>query len=197
MVAWFKSEDANPVWRSAVGNVYGEVNKGSLSRKVEEGHGAKEPVAFLQGDAAAGFDFGRIMKPDFTICSVTRYTGGAMQRILQHHSPNFLHGHWGERVGVAYYGGWVVDQDESSVTDWLVMCGNSAGVAYKGKERKNIGRNGVVKTGGDVHLYINNGFEEFSDFAVMELIVWSRALSDDEMWSTMVYLNSKLDHGSQ
>ncbi|CAE7341694.1 unnamed protein product [Symbiodinium sp. CCMP2456] len=198
MVAWFKSEDANPVWRSAVGNVYGEVIKGGVARKVEAGNGAKEPVAFLKGDTAAGFDFGRIMKKDFTICSVTRYTGGAMQRILQHHSHNFLHGHWAERVGVAYYGGWVVEAGVSSKTDWLVMCGNSEGVVYRGKENRNIGHNGEVKTNPDVHLYINKGFDaEVSDFAVMEVIVWNRALSGDEMWSTMLYLNSKLEHGSQ
>ena len=197
MVAWFKSEDANPVWRSSVGNAYGEVIKGSVTRKVEQGNLAKKPVAFLEGNTGSGFDFGKIMKPDFTICSVTRYTGGAMGRILQHQSPNFLHGHWDERAGVAYYGGWVVSEGVSSKTDWVVMCGSSEGIVLRNYKHDNIGHNAVHKTNEDAHLYINEGFnKEKSDFAVMEVIVYGRALSKDEMWRSKNYLMQKLKHGS-
>ena len=47
---------------------------------------------------------------------------------------------------------------------------------------------------GDAHLYINEGCHsgEKSDFGVMEVIVWNRALSEDEMWTSMEYLNAKL-----
>ena len=42
-------------------------------------------------------------------------------------------------------------------------------------------------------MYINDGhFAESSDFGVMEVIVWSRALSEEEMWTSMEYLNWKL-----
>ncbi|CAE7370847.1 unnamed protein product, partial [Symbiodinium sp. CCMP2456] len=104
MVAWFKSEDSGPAWRSAVGSWQGRVTKGSVTRKVEAGNGATRPVAYLAGDPNSGYDFGKIMKPDFTICSISRY----------------------------------------------------------------------------------------ADYGVMEVITWNRALSEDEMWTSMEYLNWKL-----
>ena len=84
MVAWYKSEDASPAWKSAVGSWQARVTKGSITRKVEAGNGAAKPVAYLDGLTNAGLDFGKIMKPEFTICSITRYlyAGGVMARIL-------------------------------------------------------------------------------------------------------------------
>ncbi|CAE7915554.1 unnamed protein product [Symbiodinium sp. KB8] len=117
-----------------------------------------------------------------------------MGRILQTgHSPNFLHGHHGHRAGVAYYNAWVTPSDVPSNTDWLVMCGNNKGVVYVGNERRNIAvRHGVLHNA-DFNLYINEGFaNEASDFGVMEVITWNRALSEDEMWTSMEYLNWKL-----
>jgi len=197
MVAWFKSEEADSAWKSAVGSWQAHVTRGSPTRKVEAGHGAAFPVAYLTGDPHTGIDFGVIMKPDFTICSVTRYLeGGQEKRILQNNQPNWLHGHWNGLVGVAHYNTWVnMDGLTSGRTDWLVMCGNSEGVILRGQEKKNlnVNNNVPVKSTGDVHLYINDGhFAESSDFGVMEVIVWSRALSEEEMWTSMEYLNWKL-----
>ena len=198
MVAWYKSEDASPAWKSAVGSWQARVTKGSITRKVEAGNGAAKPVAYLDGLTNAGLDFGKIMKPDFTICSITRYlyAGGIMGRILQNIHPNFLHGHHGHRTGVAHYSTWVTPYEVPSSTDWLVMCGNNKGVVYVGNERRNIAiRHGVLHSE-DFHLYINEGFtNEASDFAVMEVITWNRALSEDEMWTSMEYLNWKLEAG--
>jgi len=200
MVAWYKSEDASPAWKSAVGSWQARVTKGSITRKVEAGNGAAKPVAYLDGLTNAGLDFGKIMKPDFTICSITRYlyAGGIMGRILQNIHPNFLHGHHGHRTGVAHYSTWFTPYEVPSSTDWLVMCGNNKGVVYVGNERRNIAiRHGVLHSE-DFHLYINEGFtNEASDFAVMEVITWNRALSEDEMWTSMEYLNWKLVTGSQ
>ena len=199
MVAWFKSEDASSAWKSSVGSWQGRETRGSVTRKVETGHGAKFPVAYLAGDVHTGYDFGQIMKPDFTICSVTRYVdGGVQKRVLQHNHSNWLHGHWAGKVGVTYYNTWVHSEGQhTGLTDWLVMCGNSAGVVLRGQEKKNVGHHAAVKSNGDAHLYINNGhFMESSDFGVMEVIVWNRALSEDEMWTSMEYLNSKLSGAS-
>ncbi|CAE7451379.1 pol [Symbiodinium sp. CCMP2456] len=196
MVAWFKSEDADSAWKSAVGSWQAHVT-GSVTRKVEAGHGATYPVAYLTGDTNAGIDFGQIMKPDFTICSVTRYIGGVNQRILTHNQPNWLHGHWAGAVGVAHYNHWVTSPHRTpwkspGLTGWLVMCGNSAGVVFRGKERRNDGETAALKSSGDAHLYINLHSGEKSDFGVMEVIVWNRALSEEEMWTSMEYLSSKL-----
>ena len=101
------------------------MTKGSVSRKVESGNGAGRPVAYISGNTGAGYDFGKIMTSDFSICSVTRYLGGSKGRILQTNHPNWLHGHWGGRAGVAHYGTWVTPHEGPSSTDWLVMLGSS------------------------------------------------------------------------
>ena len=157
MVAWFKSQDANPVWKSAVGTWQGRVTKGSITRRVEAGSGAARPVAYLRGLNSAGYDFGRIMKPVFTICSITRYVeGGIMGRILQNNNPNFFHGHHSGHTGVAYYGASLSLKPNalvSSNTDWLVMCGSNRGVVFVGNERSNIAiRDGALQNGADFNL---------------------------------------------
>ena len=197
MVAWFKSEDASPAWKSAVGSWQARVTKGSVTRRFNAGSGALVPVAYLDGLTNAGLDFGKIMKPDFTICSITRYLeGGIHGRILQSASPNFLHGHWSRQTGVAYYSSWVTPHENPSNTNWLVMCGNNKGVVFVGKDARNIAVHHGHPHGEDFHLYINEGFaNEASDFGVMEVITWNRALSEDEMWTSMEYLNWKLQVG--
>ena len=198
MVAWFKSEDADAQWPSAVNSFTGRVTRGSITRKVEAGNGAAKPVVYLAGNTQTSIDFGKIMKPAFTICSVTRYVqGGQQHRILTSNGqPNFLHGHWHQRTPLAYYNNWVTPHVGPALTDWLVMCGNSQGVVFAGTERKNIGeRKAAVHQ--EFHLYINEGFtSELSDFGVMEVIVWDRALSEDEMWKSMEYLSGKLQGSS-
>ena len=197
MVAWFKSEDAGPAWKSAVGSWEAHVTKGSVTRRFNAGSGAAVPVAHLTGLTNAGLDFGKIMKPEFTICSIIRYlAGGIHGRILQSHHPNFLHGHWSRQSGVAYYHGWVTPHQSPSSTDWLVMCGNNKGVVFVGKDGKNIATGHGPQLNADFHLYINEGFaNEASDFGVMEVITWNRALSEDEMWTSMEYLNWKIQVG--
>ncbi|CAE7700854.1 unnamed protein product [Symbiodinium sp. CCMP2592] len=198
MVAWFRSEDAGPEWQSAVGGWKGRVTKGSVTKKVEVGHGATKAVQYLTGNTQAGYDFGKIMKPDFTICSITRYLEeGQKERILTSRYPNFVHGHWKGGAEIAYYGAWVTSSSGPGDSDWLVMCGNNNGVVYfAGTERKSVAQHPGVRVDADFNLYINDGFgsatAEVSDFAVMEVITWNRALSEDEMWTSMEYLNSKL-----
>ena len=180
------------------------MTKGSVTRKVKAGYGAGDAVAYIEGNSGDGFNFFRVLTPDFTICSITRYAGPTRGRVLQNNAPNLLHGHWQGRVGVAFYSGWIVDRGEirdvggggkrrDKRMDWLVMCGNSNGVVYRSRKRENVGQNNVVKTAAAVDLYINEGFHEFSDFSVAEVITWNRALTDDEMWTSMQYLNWKLE----
>merc|ERR1740136_639767 len=77
-----------------------------LSESSSAGHGATSVVLALSGNTSSAIAFGAVIKSEFTVCSVTRYTGGAKQRILQGGPSNWLHGHWGGNAGVAYYVGW-------------------------------------------------------------------------------------------
>ena len=124
MVAWFKSEDANPHWKSVVGKWEGRVAWGGVSRKVESGNGAGRPVTYISGNTRTAFVFGGIMGPDYSICSVTRYLGGQKGRILQSSHWNWLHGHWAGHAGVAHYGTWITPSTGPRTNDWLVTLGS-------------------------------------------------------------------------
>ena len=160
----------------------------------ESGHGAAASVAALQGTTASVVSFGSIIKSSFTICSVTRYTGGIKWRILNGGGQNWLHGHGGEKAGVAYYRGWKTSRMAGSVspnTDWVVMCGTNAGSQLKLVNGVDVG---TASGGlGGVSLWINGGNYmpgAGSDFAIAELITWPRGLTSDEVYCASDYLIS-------
>merc|ERR1712106_644159 len=123
------------------------------------------------------------MGSEFTVCSVTRYTGGTKGRILQG-STNWLHGHHAGAAGVAWYvDGWktAVQDNVSPDTDWVVMCGSNAGSQLKLVNGVDVGNGATGGTGGQ-SLSINAGiYGQVSDFAIAELVVWPRGLTDEEM----------------
>ena len=160
--------------------------------------------------ARSGYDFGNVLPPTHTVCSVTRYgraRDGSFKRgrILQSRSGNnWLHGHWSNRAGVAYYTGWLTSHERNiDVTDWVVLCGtNGAQRAFDGLSSgtpANIASQSTTpgKFTETIPLYINHGgVDEKSDFAVMEVITWDRVLSEGEMVATVDYLKWKLRAGA-
>ena len=157
----------------------------------------------------SGFDFGNVIPPTHTVCSVSRYSrtpDGASHRlrILQSRmANNWLHGHHNGHAGVAFYNGWLTsDQRHKDVSDWVVLCGtNGAQRAFDGFSSgapANIASQSTapVKFTETIPLYINNGWDEKSDFAVMEVITWDRVLSEAEMVATVDYLKWKLRAGA-
>ena len=145
------------------------------------------------GTTSSAIAFGAVIKSEFTVCSVTRYTGGAKKAILQG-STNWLHGHWSGHAGVAYYHGWKTPTQDnvSPDTDWVVMCGTNAGSQLKLVNGVDVG----TETGGtgDQSLFVNAGFaaNEKSNFAIAELIVWPRGLTDEEMRRASNHLIDRL-----
>ena len=207
MVAWFKSENAGSVWPSSVGNVEGYSIKNTVHRVVAAGYGADRPVTYIKGNHLSSFRFGQageVLKPTFTICSVTRYTGGQRKRILQSDQTNWLHGHWDGSSGVAFYQNWLTPHEKNLATyDWVVLCGCN-GASTKVYELQgspgepvSIAIRSGLEQPSDSTLFVNAGHqEELSDYAVMEVITWDRALSDDEMKASVNYLKWKLRVGS-
>ncbi|CAJ1443682.1 unnamed protein product [Effrenium voratum] len=206
MVSWFKSENAGSVWPSSVGGFEGTANRKSVFREVAAGYGADRAVTYIRGATDEGFNFGAVLPPTFTLCSVTRYTGGNRKRILQSGDSNMIHGHWENEVGVACYVKWITYSEHNKVAgvdvakkdkmDWLVLCGtNVAQRVYDGTTNVATGIAGPRPS--TETLMANAGkYAEFSDWAVMEVMTWDRALSDAEMLSSVEYLQWKLRAGS-
>merc|ERR1712087_118128 len=133
------------------------------------------------------------VKEEFTICSVTRYTGESKGRILQGKGKNWLHGHWHGNAGVAHYESWKTSTSNKihPVTDWLVMCGTNAGSQLKLANGVDVGtENGGA---GGVSLKVNDGNwpEEKSNFAIAEVVVWDRGLTCEEMTDVSAHLTEK------
>ena len=141
---------------------------------------------------------------------VTRYMGGANQeRIVQSYQiENWLHGHSAQKAGIAYFGGgkYVLSgYGQSSLiqpdTDWVYQCtsiasASDASVVLNGDATLgNSGLGGMYAPNqvGINNLYQNRGvgWGQASDFGFAELMLWSRALSADELASVSAYLGTK------
>ncbi len=201
LVAWFKSEDAAAVWPSSVGSSVGVVHSGSVRSGFKSGNGASGSVRFISGDTSSQYAFGGdILSITFTICSVSRYTGAAKGRILLGSKGNLLHGHWGGSTGVAFYEDWVTDNNRNKNNmDWVVLCGTNgaARVARVVDRTGNVGTTATNKDGNN-GLQINFGGccgGETSDWAVMEVAMWNRVMSSEEMRAAVTYLHGKLSTG--
>ena len=152
------------------------------------GHGADNHVTALSGSRSDSVDFGHIIRGEFTICSVTRYTSNeryAKQRVLNGNLVNWLHGHHSGRAGVAFYNRWMTPTRDhvSPNTDWVVMCGTNMGTHAQMANGAEVGHSTSDGTGA-TGIGINWGRSmprEASDFAIAELIVWDRSLTAQEM----------------
>ena len=203
MVAWFKSEDAGSVWLSSVGGFEGRSIKSRVVRRIGAGFGADRPVTYIQGTDNGAYSFGKILKPDHTVCSVTRYTGGGKDRILQIASGEWLHGHHQKNVGVAWYKtAWLTakERNPKGSMDWVVLCGtNGAKRAYDSMtlNLKNVAEKGTFgKFSSTQEIFVNKGSGAKTDFGVMELITWDRVLTEQEMKDSVQYLKWKLRAGA-
>ena len=149
----------------------------------------------LEGTTSSTINFGPVIKEKFTICSVTRYTGGTFGRILQGKEKNWMHGsHRGDSVGVAYYGIWRTERaiHVDPVTNWVVMCGTNAASQLELVNGIDVAT--AAGGNGGVTLQVNQGLypKEKSNFAIAEVLVWNRGLTYTEMYAALEYLMAKL-----
>ena len=175
---------------------HGVLNWGAVSVGSVAGNGAVLPLPFAQGAQSTAISWPPASIPwYFTICSITRYSGGAKSRILQCSDYDWLHGHinW---YGTGYAGGTWYNYNAPAGswfgqvipnTDWVAMCGRNIGGApatiTNGVQvsENNRGR-------GDCQLTINR--PESSDWQFSKLYVWNGHLSTTEFAEAAKRLNS-------
>ena len=199
--AWYKEgtfDLGKNIWPDASGSNHATLSGSGFSLLRKKGHGAVGKVVALEGTTISKIDFGPVIKEKFTICSVTRWTGGPMGFILQGKGRNWYHGHLvGGRAGYAYYDTAMTSTDTliSPNTNWIVMCGAN-------DRSKPVLANGVdisyapykADGYGDVNLQVNQGsFSQTSNFAIAEVVVWNRVLTYTEMYAASGYLMEKLN----
>ena len=157
---------------------------------VEAGHGARKGVRNVRGEVNGRFQFGDIIPSTFTICSLSRYIGGTRGPILQSKRQNWFHGHYGDRAGVAYYGGrWTTSHVDNACRHcWVAMCGKNRGKEAYVNDGKNVATGDAAGTGGNADVFVNEGRHGRSDWAVAEIITWDRLLDTEEMRAADRYL---------
>ena len=76
-------------------------------------------------------------------------------------------------------------------TDWVVMCGTNAGSQLKLVNGVDVGT-AAGGTGG-VSLFVNGGpYNQYSDFAIAEVVVWPRGLTSAEMHRASDHLMDRM-----
>jgi hypothetical protein len=179
----------------------GTLQAGAVSVGSVTGNGATWPVPYVGGTTGTQISWGAASIPStFTICSITRYSGAAKQRILQCRDRNWLHGHHGHVVGNAgatYYDGpGGLFYTISPNTNWVVACGRN--IQTPGSAGTII--NGVVTSPaeggvGNCELVINqifNNWAEKSDWQLSKVYVWNTHLPDAVFADASARLNSYL-----
>ena len=159
-----------------------------MTTATASGNGAANAVTFISGTTATKMLWPENSLPTtFTVCSVTRWTGGARGRLLTcAYSPgqsiNWSHGHWDGRRGVAFYwhSEWVTAfTNKGVVDDWLVMCGTNAGATPPGNiilDQSMIGTSSghLHVSGGQLNINYDSPYS--SDWALHSLLIWDYSL---------------------
>jgi hypothetical protein len=171
------------------------------------GHGANIQVPYVEGNTGSKVKWGGAdsIPKLFTICSITRYSGTAKQRILScSGSPdaggdmNWLNGQWGGKAGATWYNGedhGDVQYSISPNTDWVVTCGRN--IATAGSISSIVNRE-VTSTaeGGDGGCQLSINYrtnpDERSDWQLSRLYIWDKHLPDDVFASVSNALNDYL-----
>jgi hypothetical protein len=183
----------------------------SVGTVAGNGAGAGISIPYVGGTTSTKVNWGSASIPStFTICSITRYSGAAKQRILGCTNKSWLHGHFGldeKYAGATFYGTDIsLNYTITPDTNWVVACGRN--VVGSGKVGTII--NGVTtSTGmggtGNCDLSIGNyctgdtcdGVNpETSDWQLSRLYVWDSHLSDDVFARVSSELNQYLATGS-
>ncbi len=176
---------------------HGALTQGTVTLGSVTANGAGWSIPFVGGTTAT-----RIAWPSgsiaatFTICSITRYTGGANQRILGA-GAGWLHGHHSGKAGSTYYPEGNLGYSISTVTNWVIQCGRNIGTAGAVSTIVNGVVTGTALGGGkgSGQLTINEAWGENSNWQLSRLYVWNTHLSNADFAEASEKLNSYIAAG--
>ena len=113
----------------------GRLTAGSVSVETVAGHGAGTGISipYVGGSPSTKILWGSLSVPStFTICSISRFSGAAKQRILVCANRDWLHGHFGwggVRAGATFYDEDInINYTITPNTNWVVACGRNVAV---------------------------------------------------------------------
>ena len=183
------------------GSISGTVN---ISTDTAGSNGNTVGISYYTGNTSSSVSFGGSIPGTYTVCVVSRYTGGSNGRIINASVSNTLIGHWSGYAGVVYEQGWMYPNGTSQIsqngagvassTSWVFMCVTSSG------SRLISNNSGILNpgngNGASGTFGINNGTTETSNWALAEFIMWNRELNVYEMSMVNAYVYNKYGIGA-
>lgn len=197
LVGWYDVDsfiDNQNVWTDKSGNNNDTIlSKGNPYIAEVSGFGASRITrAVTFGGPYDGLTWPTSIVPStFTFIHVARYSGGYTGRIFDGTSPNWLSGFHNGNTAVSYHNGWITaSSPDRRGFNWILSVDkNSTYRANKGA---------VIASGGGgtskqiaVNMGNYNGSSQPSDCQIVEMLVYDRSLSDDEVLSVENYLDLK------
>jgi hypothetical protein len=195
---WGKT--SRSTWDDESGNSMHSVSvTGQVRQGFAKGKGANHRIPFVSGDAQTSVTFPFDSIPaEFTICSLSRYSEqSAKNRVIGAAGrDDWFHGHHAGSAGVARYGKWMTKETQKHIIadDWLVMCGQNGAdpMLLAGGKEVDVAKGGD----GGVQLAINDqSATAKSAWQVSLISVWSRHLSQAEMWEAFKAYSKYLSDG--
>jgi len=126
----------------------------------------------------------------YTFFHVAKYNGVAKQRIFQGKTFNWLSGYWQGNSGVAYHNNWVTATTsvEYDLTTWLLSADRPTNFRANMVDKTTLT---VAASADQIAVNTGNVAAEASDWAISEMIYYTRTLSDAEVILVERYLNEK------
>jgi len=178
-------DPAAQLWHDAAGRNFLGHHVGGTRAQPERGLAGA--ASHVRGAVDTRFSFGLVVpKGPFTLCSMTRYGNSEHKgTILVGTDEHWYHGHHRGVAGVYRYGSAhkaVYRDQPEDAQGWVAMCGSSRGAG----------------AAGDQELLVNDGIlggRARSSWGVAELVVFDRALIDQQMREVEDYLRLKYVSG--
>ena len=200
------------LWNSGIlpearNNGRNATGSGSIGLSNSTGNGGAASIPYISGTTTSRLIWPAGSIPtNFTVCSITRYTNtdsSKRLRILTSTGINWLHGHWGNKRGLAYYEGWktlweTLDVSIGNLMDWLVMSGNNGTATPTNILADGVSRGTATGGVGGSILSINSNTSvvEISDWGFTYLVIYDSVLTAPEMSTVHNKLRYYLANGT-
>ena len=180
---------------SAESSKWKDISGKSNDGIVDRGSISKEGTSYVKGGSGDGLKFPAAVldsNSNYTLFYVGRYNGQSKGRIFDGTDRNWLSTWWNARVGVGHHSTWMTPY-ESGVhnADAWVQGTDSVGIyRTNGVDRVTIPSNNQ----GPSQITINSGqfvATETTDWALKEVIIYSRKLTSEEILKVEKYLKDK------
>ena len=171
----------------------------TITKNKRSGYGATNEINYISGGTTDTISWpeGSISN-NFTILSVTRYSGTSKGRILVSMTTgNWLHGHHNGNRGVCFYDGWKSPDTNIGVnTDWVCTIGKNGGSTPNNILVNGIGRGNATGGASNFRLGINNGLtSQTSDWELNCVLIWNIHLTDAEIFDLNSIIMNNLNNG--